>query len=61
MIERTGSPNTIPHLSPSPKGRGGGGEGRPPMSDSPGFIPQVTAFTCNYCGYMAADTAGALR
>jgi len=31
------------------------------MSDSPGFIPQVTAFTCNYCGYMAADTAGALR
>lgn len=31
------------------------------MSDSPGFVPQVTAFTCNYCGYMAADTAGALR
>ncbi len=31
------------------------------MSDSPTFIPQVTAFTCNYCGYMAADTAGALR
>jgi len=31
------------------------------MSDSPGFIPQVTAFFCNYCGYMAADTAGALR
>lgn len=25
------------------------------------FVPQVTAFTCNYCGYMAADTAGALR
>ena len=25
------------------------------------FTPCVTAFTCNYCGYMAADTAGALR
>ena len=25
------------------------------------FVPQVTAFTCNYCGYMAADTAGSLR
>jgi coenzyme F420-reducing hydrogenase delta subunit len=30
----------------------------PPAVD---FVPQVTAFTCNYCGYMAADTAGALR
>jgi len=25
------------------------------------FVPQITAFTCIYCGYMAADTAGALR
>jgi coenzyme F420-reducing hydrogenase delta subunit len=33
-------------------------EGMPAAVD---FVPQVTAFTCNYCGYMAADTAGALR
>jgi F420-non-reducing hydrogenase iron-sulfur subunit len=26
-----------------------------------GFEPELTAFTCIYCGYMAADTAGALR
>ena len=25
------------------------------------FAPEITAFTCSYCGYMAADTAGALR
>src|SRR3990172_243519 len=25
------------------------------------FIPEIPAFTCNYCGYMAADTAGALH
>ncbi len=25
------------------------------------FLPQLTAFTCIYCGSMAADTAGALR
>lgn len=25
------------------------------------FIPQLTAFTCIYCGGMAADTAGAMR
>ncbi len=25
------------------------------------FEPEITAFTCIYCGYMAADTAGALR
>ena len=31
------------------------------MSDSPGYLPQITAFTCNYCAYMAADTAGSLR
>ena len=26
-----------------------------------GFEPDVTLFTCNYCAYMAGDTAGALR
>ena len=26
-----------------------------------GFEPELTAFTCIYCGSMAADTAGALR
>ncbi len=25
------------------------------------FVPELTAFTCIYCGDMAADTAGALR
>jgi len=25
------------------------------------FQPQITAFYCIYCGYMAADTAGALH
>jgi F420-non-reducing hydrogenase iron-sulfur subunit len=25
------------------------------------FGPEITVFTCIYCGYMAADTAGALR
>ena len=25
------------------------------------FEPELTLFTCNYCAYMAADTAGALR
>lgn len=28
---------------------------------SNGYVPEITAFTCSYCGYMAADTAGALR
>lgn len=33
-----------------------------PVDDSTnGFEPEITAFTCIYCGYMAADTAGALR
>jgi F420-non-reducing hydrogenase iron-sulfur subunit len=32
-----------------------------PDPGSVDFIPEITAFTCNYCGYMAADTAGALR
>lgn len=26
-----------------------------------GFEPEITAFYCVYCGYMAADTAGALH
>jgi coenzyme F420-reducing hydrogenase delta subunit len=35
---------------------------RPPEAPPPDeFQPQITAFTCNYCGYMAADTAGSLR
>lgn len=25
------------------------------------FTPEITVFTCIYCGYMAADTAGSLR
>lgn len=25
------------------------------------FEPEITAFMCIYCGYMAADTAGSLR
>lgn len=29
--------------------------------DSSGFEPEITAFYCIYCGYMAADTAGALE
>lgn len=28
---------------------------------NPSFEPEITAFFCIYCGYMAADTAGALR
>jgi coenzyme F420-reducing hydrogenase delta subunit len=31
------------------------------MKDQHGFLPEITVFTCNYCGYMAADTAGALH
>lgn len=27
----------------------------------PTFEPEITAFYCVYCGYMAADTAGALQ
>ncbi len=26
-----------------------------------GYQPEITLFTCIYCGYTAADTAGALR
>jgi F420-non-reducing hydrogenase iron-sulfur subunit len=31
------------------------------VSDNTDFHPELTAFTCIYCGYMAADTAGSLR
>ena len=31
------------------------------IGDADGFEPELTAFTCIYCGSMAADTAGALR
>jgi coenzyme F420-reducing hydrogenase delta subunit len=31
------------------------------MSVPSEFVPEITAFSCSYCGYMAADTAGALR
>jgi F420-non-reducing hydrogenase iron-sulfur subunit len=30
-------------------------------SDNNAFEPEITAFMCIYCAYMAADTAGALR
>src|SRR3989304_4701346 len=50
---------------PGPLARLGDGKPSPAPTPRPppgvGFIPQVTAFPCNYCGYMAADTAGALR
>ena len=31
------------------------------MSKNEAFSPEITLFTCIYCGYMAADTAGSLR
>jgi coenzyme F420-reducing hydrogenase delta subunit len=31
------------------------------MKSNGHFEPEITAFTCIYCAYMAADTAGALR
>ena len=31
------------------------------MSKNETFSPEITLFTCIYCGYMAADTAGSLR
>ena len=31
------------------------------MSQTADFHPELTAFTCIFCGYMAADTAGSLR
>jgi len=32
-----------------------------PAVPSGDFTPEITVFTCIYCAYMAADTAGALR
>jgi F420-non-reducing hydrogenase iron-sulfur subunit len=32
-----------------------------PLTPNEQFEPEITAFYCIYCGYMAADTAGALR
>jgi F420-non-reducing hydrogenase iron-sulfur subunit len=32
-----------------------------PLLPGDQFEPEITAFYCIYCGYMAADTAGALR
>jgi len=32
-----------------------------PVTTSGEFTPEITVFTCIYCAYMAADTAGALR
>jgi len=31
------------------------------VASPPHFEPEITAFYCIYCGYMAADTAGALN
>jgi coenzyme F420-reducing hydrogenase delta subunit len=31
------------------------------MNSNGKFQPEITAFTCIYCAYMAADTAGALH
>ena len=31
------------------------------MNKEPEFIPEITIFSCIYCAYMAADTAGSLR
>ena len=33
----------------------------PELHSAEPFEPQITAFYCVYCGYMAADTAGALH
>jgi F420-non-reducing hydrogenase iron-sulfur subunit len=32
-----------------------------PVTFDDDFEPEITAFYCIYCGYMAADTAGSLR
>jgi F420-non-reducing hydrogenase iron-sulfur subunit len=32
-----------------------------PSTTDNGFEPQITAFSCIYCAYMAADTAGTLH
>jgi F420-non-reducing hydrogenase iron-sulfur subunit len=31
------------------------------MTKDPNFQPEITVFSCIYCAYMAADTAGSLR
>jgi F420-non-reducing hydrogenase iron-sulfur subunit len=31
------------------------------MTKDPAFQPEITVFSCIYCAYMAADTAGSLR
>ena len=31
------------------------------MTKDPEFNPEITVFSCIYCAYMAADTAGSLR
>jgi coenzyme F420-reducing hydrogenase delta subunit len=31
------------------------------VSAASAFVPEITAISCSYCGYMAADTAGALH
>ncbi|OGO18719.1 MAG: heterodisulfide reductase subunit MvhD [Chloroflexi bacterium RBG_16_48_8] len=31
------------------------------MTKDPNFNPEITVFSCIYCAYMAADTAGSLR
>ena len=31
------------------------------MAKANEFTPEITALTCIYCGYMAADTSGSLR
>lgn len=31
------------------------------MAKADEFTPEITALTCIYCGYMAADTSGSLR
>lgn len=31
------------------------------MTDNQNFEPEITVFSCIYCAYMAADTAGSLR
>ncbi len=38
-----------------------GGLGLPAKDESMTFEPEITAFTCIYCGYTAIDTAGALH
>ena len=34
---------------------------KPAIKETEEFEPEITAFYCIYCGYMAADTAGALH